>query len=73
MLSLPKKEFATTQAKCRALRAARTEALDRLDEIISTAEPERPHDDWNDDVAAAKELIVPLFNNTDLDSTGREN
>ena len=57
--NLPKKEYATTEAKCRALRAARTEALDRLDEIISSStEPERVNEDWNDDVNAAKELIV---------------
>ena len=57
--NIPKKEYATTEAKCRALRAARTEALDRLDEIISSStEPERVNEDWNDDVNAAKELIV---------------
>ena len=57
--NLPKKEYATTEAKCRALRAARTEALDRLDEIISSStEPESVNEEWNDDVNAAKELIV---------------
>ena len=58
---MPKKEYATVEAKCRALRAARTAALDRLDEIISSSEPERSNEDWNDDVAAAKELIVNPF------------
>jgi hypothetical protein len=57
--NLPRKEYATTEAKCRALRAARTEALDRLDEIISGETPSTD-DDWSNDVAAAKELIVPL-------------
>ena len=59
--NMPKKEYATVEAKCRALRAARTAALDRLDEIISSSEPERSNEDWNDDVAAAKELIVNPF------------
>ena len=59
--NLPKREYATTEAKCRALRAARAEALDRLDEIISSSsETEHVNEDWNDDVNAAKELIVPL-------------
>ena len=59
--NLPKKEYSTTEAKCRALRAARTEALDRLDEIISSStETEQVNEDWNDDVNAAKEIIVPL-------------
>jgi hypothetical protein len=60
LANIPKKEYATTEAKCRALRSARTEALDRLDEIISSAEPERLSEDWNEDVIAAKELIVFL-------------
>jgi hypothetical protein len=54
----PKKEYATTEAKCRALRAARTEALDRLDEMVSSSETNGMHDEWNEDVNAAKELIV---------------
>lgn len=59
--NLPKREYATTEAKCRALRAARAEALDRLDEIISSSSETEPvNEDWNDDVNAAKELIVPL-------------
>ena len=56
---LPRREYSTTEAKCRALRAARTEALDRLDEIISSGEQCQDNEDWNDDIAAAKELIVP--------------
>jgi hypothetical protein len=54
----PKKEYATTEAKCRALRAARTEALDRLDEMVSSSEMNGTHDEWNEDVTSAKELIV---------------
>ena len=54
----PKKEYATTEAKCRALRAARTEALDRLDDMVSSSETNGMHDEWNEDVTAAKELIV---------------
>ena len=57
--SIPRREYSTTEAKCRALRAARTEALDRLDEIISSGEQCQINEDWNDDIAAAKELIVP--------------
>jgi hypothetical protein len=65
--NLPKKEYSTTEAKCRALRAARTEALDRLDEIISSStETEQVNEDWNDDVNAAKELIVLLPENHEL-------
>ena len=60
--NFPKKEYATTEAKCRALRAARTEALDRLDEMISSSEiPEGGsggHQEWNDDIKAADEIIV---------------
>jgi hypothetical protein len=55
---LPRKEYSTTEAKCRALRAARTEALDRLDELISSGEQCPINEDWNDDITAAKELIV---------------
>ena len=68
---LPRREYSTTEAKCRALRAARTEALDRLDEIISSGEQCQVNEDWNDDIAAAKELIVstPQKRETNLGST----
>jgi len=56
--AVPRREYSTTEAKCRALRAARTEALDRLDEILSSGEQCQISEDWNDDIAAAKELIV---------------
>jgi len=59
--SIPKKEYSTTEAKCRALRAARAEALDRLDEIISSQEKNPICQEWNDDVNAAKELIVHTY------------
>lgn len=49
------------EAKCRALRAAKAEALDRLDEIISSNEPQCVNEDWDEDVKAAKELIVTDF------------
>jgi hypothetical protein len=56
--SIPKKEYATTEAKCRALRAAKMEALDRLDELISSSSRGLDGlDEWNEDVNAAKELI----------------
>ena len=57
--AIPRREYSTTEAKCRALRAARTEALDRLDEIISSGDQGQINEEWNDDIAAAKELIVP--------------
>jgi hypothetical protein len=53
-----RREYSTTEAKCRALRAARTEALDRLDEIISSGEQDSGNEEWNEDINAAKELIV---------------
>jgi hypothetical protein len=60
--NLPRREYATTEAKCRALRAARTEALDRVDEIISSSETKSMTQDWNDDIKAADEIIVlPVF------------
>ena len=59
--NMPKREYATTEAKCRALRAARTEALDRLDEIISNSETQAENQEWNDDIKAADEIIVPPF------------
>jgi hypothetical protein len=69
----PKKEYATTEAKCRALRAARTEALDRLDEMVSSSEPNGTHDEWNEDINAAKELIVlSSERSTDVGTTCRE-
>lgn len=58
--NLPKREYATTEAKCRALRAARTEALDRLDEILPSSETQSVNQDWNDDIKAADEIIVIL-------------
>jgi hypothetical protein len=56
--AIPKKEYATTEAKCRALKTARAEALDRLDELVSRAEIVPPSQEWNEDVHAAKEIIV---------------
>jgi len=65
LLNLPKREYTTTEAKCRALRAARAEALDQLDEILST-ETNGTLEECNHDILAAKELIVhslssPIF------------
>lgn len=56
---MPKREYATTEAKCRALRAARTEALDRLDDLISNSETQAGNQEWSDDIKAADEIIVP--------------
>lgn len=64
--NFPKKEYSTTEAKCRALRSARAEALDRLDEIISSAESEQVHEDCDDDIAAARELIVFALKESNL-------
>jgi hypothetical protein len=58
MAAMPKKEYATTEAKCRALRAARTEALDRLDELISSSENGALNQEWSDDIKAGEEIIV---------------
>jgi hypothetical protein len=55
---IPRREYATIEARARALRAARTEAIDRLDDIVSETEGQTLPEDWNDDVAAAKQLIV---------------
>ena len=60
MAAMPKKEYATTEAKCRALRAARTEALDRLDEMISSSESGSLSQEWSQDIKAGEEIIVPL-------------
>ena len=49
--------------------------MDRLDEIISSGEECQDNEDWNDDIAAAKELIVCSVEEgrgTDLGSTGGE-
>jgi hypothetical protein len=62
MAAMPKKEYATTEAKCRALRAARTEALDRLDEMISCSENGSMSQEWSHDIKAGEEIIVPLLN-----------
>ena len=70
--NIKKKEYTTTEAKCRALRAARAEALDRLDELISSNEPQHINGEWDDDVNAAKEIIVILiYRKIDSGTTSR--
>jgi hypothetical protein len=66
----PKREYATIEARARALRAARTEAIDRLDEILASTESAPIPQDWNNDIRAARELIVlcprfPPLNNVE--------
>ena len=57
---IPKREYSTIEARARALRTARSEAIDRLEDIISSTEANPVPEDWDDDVRAANELIVFL-------------
>ena len=56
--AIPKKGYTTTEAKCRALRAARAEALDRLDEIISSADVKPLDQEYDEHIATANKVIV---------------
>jgi hypothetical protein len=66
----PRREYATTEAKCRALRTARAEAMDKLDEVISDGS-HCGNPEWNEDVKTAEGIKVS--SNLELQIENRNN